>query len=519
MKEKTSITSSLSNKGSLTDAEINAGFGFNTILKSPDLNGQLYDIDSQVDIISKEICNFLINNGVTINSGDNSQLATLMSSLLSAKQNTLVAGTGITIDENGVISAQASTPANIPLFFYTWLDSLPFNVSWVNANNYSWLYGSTYVGAYNRLKSQLNPVGTFSAGDTYYVCNFSDGSMQTTTVLIGGATVAQLEAWCSAQGYTYSGATIEEFKCYKTVSASSEEIEGITITYYQTNDGKKIVTSDAEIANAESIYNATGVQWYYILDTTNQRFKLPRINPTKKDLITLMRGKGNGMAVGLTDGTYFAGLQRGNITNEENCLAAAGNGYGEAVGTANANRIGLKNNVLAGVTTDPTKSGIVIDPNDSDTVFAGSKYLYFYLGSADVEETAEIAGIKAETINNKADLDLSNVSGNIDFIIDSQKPTAENNYAWYNKYKSGWVEQGGVCNNYNYQTIILPVEMRDKNYSVQLTEKAINRTTIAEGTANSQVFYDSCTTTSLYVYINAVINTEAYWEVKGMSAN
>ena len=58
MKNKTSVTSSLSNKGALTDAEINAGFGFNTILTSPDLNGQLYDIDSQVDIITKEICNF-----------------------------------------------------------------------------------------------------------------------------------------------------------------------------------------------------------------------------------------------------------------------------------------------------------------------------------------------------------------------------------------------------------------------------------------------------------------------------
>lgn len=328
MKEKTSITGSLSNKGSLTDAEINAGFGFNTILKSPDLNGQLYDIDSQVDIITKEICNFLTDNGVTINSGDNSQLATLMSSLLSAKQNTLVAGIGITIDENGVISAQASTPANIPLFYFVWLDSLPFNVSWVNANNYSWLYGSTYVGAYNRLNSQLNPVGTFKAGDTYYVCNFSDGSMQTTTVLANSGTLAQLEAWCSAQGYTYSGTAIEEFKCYKTVSASSETIGEITITYYQTNDGKKIITSDAEIANAESIYNATGVQWYYILDTVNQRFKLPRINQNK------------------------APIQQGTT----------------------------------------------------------QMYLYFYLGSSDVEEIAKIAGIKAETINNKADTDLGNIT-------------------------------------------------------------------------------------------------------------
>ena len=34
--------------------------------------------------------------------------------------------------------------------------------------------------------------------------------------------------------------------------------------------------------------------------------------------------------------------------------------------------------------------------------------------------------------------------GNYDFVIESQLPTAENNYTWYRKYKSGWVEQGGL---------------------------------------------------------------------------
>lgn len=34
--------------------------------------------------------------------------------------------------------------------------------------------------------------------------------------------------------------------------------------------------------------------------------------------------------------------------------------------------------------------------------------------------------------------------GVLDYVIESQEPTAENNYTWYRKYKSGWVEQGGV---------------------------------------------------------------------------
>lgn len=402
MKEKTSVTSSLSNKGTLTDAEINAGFAFNTILTSPDLNGQLYDIDSQVDIITKEICNFLIGNGVTINSGDNSQLATLMSSLLSAKQNTLVAGTGITIDENGVISAQASTPANIPLFYCAWLDSLPFNTSWVNANNYSWLYGSTYVGAYNRLKSQLNPVGTFRAGDTYYVCNFSDGSMQTTTVLVNSATVAQLEAWCSSQGYTYSGASIEEFKCYKTVSASSETIGGITITYYQTNDGKKIVTSDAEIANAESIYNATGIQWYYILDTINQRFKLPR---TKWGFVGDRGDVGSYVPESLPNITGLVGGIKDDGSRGDDTSALYESNISSIGGNANTSA-----NQFGNLNLDASRSSSTYQDNAPVQQRATQMYLYFYLGSTDVEEIAEIAGIKAETINSKADTDLGNIT-------------------------------------------------------------------------------------------------------------
>lgn len=30
-----------------------------------------------------------------------------------------------------------------------------------------------------------------------------------------------------------------------------------------------------------------------------------------------------------------------------------------------------------------------------------------------------------------------------DYVVAWQMPTAENNYTWYRKYKSGWLEQGG----------------------------------------------------------------------------
>ena len=49
----------------------------------------------------------------------------------------------------------------------------------------------------------------------------------------------------------------------------------------------------------------------------------------------------------------------------------------------------------------------------------------------------------------------------LDFVVESQLPTAENNYTWYRKYKSGWVEQGGI---YNSADLTFVVEMADSNY-------------------------------------------------------
>ena len=48
-----------------------------------------------------------------------------------------------------------------------------------------------------------------------------------------------------------------------------------------------------------------------------------------------------------------------------------------------------------------------------------------------------------------------------DYVIEYQTPTAENDYTWYRKYKSGWIEQGGI---YNSADLTFVVEMADSNY-------------------------------------------------------
>lgn len=62
-------------------------------------------------------------------------------------------------------------------------------------------------------------------------------------------------------------------------------------------------------------------------------------------------------------------------------------------------------------------------------------------------------------------------SGMTDYVIASQAPTAGNNYTWYRKYKSGWVEQGGYATvtGSSGATIVLPIEMSDAHYQILLT--------------------------------------------------
>lgn len=82
-------------------------------------------------------------------------------------------------------------------------------------------------------------------------------------------------------------------------------------------------------------------------------------------------------------------------------------------------------------------------------------------------------GQLSEALNDKSDRDLRNVdtTAGADAVIEFQGPTAANNYTWYRKYRSGWVEQGQRTTTVagNTQAINLPVEMSDTNYDLQIT--------------------------------------------------
>lgn len=165
----------------------------------------------------------------------------------------------------------------LPLFTPINYKSTPNSLSFVNSKSFGWLYSSQYVGAYNYLISQFTPTGKFEIGDDYYTITFSDGDLQVTSVPITTGVLQDLIDWCTTQGYITTGSTITDLIITKVLPPQTETIQDTTITFYETYDHKKVITPDQE-ANCVVIYNATNSADYYIIDTINKRFKLPREN-------------------------------------------------------------------------------------------------------------------------------------------------------------------------------------------------------------------------------------------------
>lgn len=120
----------------------------------------------------------------------------------------------------------------------------------------------------------------------------------------------------------------------------------------------------------------------------------------------------------------------------------------------------------------------------------------------------------AEALNDKSDRDLRNVdnTAGADAVIEYQLPTAENDYTWYRKYKSGWVEQGGFVNTASGEkTVNFPVTMSDTYYAIL---KTMSTSSSSQPNAYNQFSFYSRTTTSAKTQTAGVGFS---WQVSGVA--
>lgn len=404
------------------------------------------------------------------------------------------------------------------LFDVKWADHQINDVQWLRGDTFSWQSGAVYQAAYQHLLDDIcdlvyawsDTVSIFytlsenpQVGDTVYVIDdhYNLRSLSTITSISDNTITIDILG-------TFERNSEDDRKAI-TKTTQTETIAGVTITYYLTDDGHKIVPSDQE-NNVLTIYNNIGVAWYYILDRYNQRFKLPR---TKFGFTGIRDNVGDYTAPGLPNIT-------GEFYNKYNNTDIMFGNQSVGSGALKLKTEGTFRVCTNSSSTVANSGSLELDASESNAIYGNSDtvqppatqmYLYFYVGSFTQTALENTAGITAETLNDKVDKGHE--------VIEFQAPTAGNNYTWYRKYADGWVEQGGIIfpttSTPTRVSVTLPVIMSSNVYSVQVT--------VGDNTADAGIYsyYTNRTTTGfeiLHSHTTSSYTIGDSWQVSGMAA-
>ena len=197
------------------------------------------------------------------------------------------------------------------------------------------------------------------------------------------------------------------------------------------------------------------------VNTTDETFRLPLKNGLEGMFANGV--KGNGMALGMTDGTStkytYQAVSGNNLWSRQPGYLTSKQGK---VGDTTENAIEyLTDYKFIGIATDASKSGMVVDT----TVPTGYN-LYYFVGETVKNPNLINAGRIGENLANKLDTPPRYP---VEISDKSLMPS------WYVVYNDGWCEQGGYVNSGWYSTnqvdITFLKPFKDTNFDVQCTAK------------------------------------------------
>ena len=194
------------------------------------------------------------------------------------------------------------------------------------------------------------------------------------------------------QGTYVSEAIYPDF-CYRCFEekrlgeAKEVTIAGSTITIYENINGHKFYDI-ADKGVIDTLYEETGIAWYYGVDLENYRVFLPR------DDFFAVKGiapvAGNGMTLGLTDGADNYGTLANSSASGAIFREKYGNDLPVNYSTTDTPFPTDKSSI--GITTDSTKSGV-----EAHLAPQENKYLYICVGNTVVNQSlVDVAQLSSE---------------------------------------------------------------------------------------------------------------------------
>lgn len=402
---------------------------------------------------------------------------------LAAKQDKLIAGTNITIEEN-VISATYATGATghrLGEVFFSQSSLATDNPGalpgWTSEyySNASTLYPDLYNFVKVHSELQVTKAQYDSAITTYGECpKYVVDETTTSTNTVVKIQFPQLTypiytkqpEFSDVDGYNYANEIGYLDENLTEVLDKGSPAETNIIWQHNSTSGKYNVYSmynpegstGIPAIETDSNYQNSAIDYNYIATKTTTiegSLRLPKLANYIK-----MANSTEGVTqkgAGLPDHTH------------------------NVIGSANYS--GTSNNAFGNDTTNPATLSNIIKPASesnsiygaSDTVQPAHTTLYPWICAytstvpASTAQAAEFTG----ALSGKANTDLSNIPMGYDYVIESKFPTVDDT-SWYRLYKSGWLEQGNVSpaktgDSANFTlntTITFPKPFADNNYTL-----------------------------------------------------
>lgn len=203
---------------------------------------------------------------------------------------------------------------------------------------------------------------------------------------------------------------------------------------------------------------------YYSKGNGSTTFRVPALKSAKCITGESLGVKGNGMTLGLTDGTINFGVQRRNYTPSGyfvNPLQGQATKFGSQIGeAADLNTAISAGNLTVGLVADVQKTGIIVDlSNQVNGLWVVKAYgVVTNVGSTDV------ANISTGLTQAETRISALENHGAGATVVE----TYHNGTEWYRVWSDGWVEQGGLATMSHDVAHNLLKPFADANYSVFL---------------------------------------------------